>query len=86
MYNFPTSEFFTYDPLKHLDLPKGFWGDPELLRSLAGFFNKSFNPSKPVLAEHIAVAPGAGGCIDALLFNICDPNDGVLIPAPFWSE
>ena len=70
---------------QHLDYPKGFWGNPPLLKDLAKFFTDYFNPRVPVLHSHIALAPGAAGCIDALLFNICDPHDGVLIPAPYWS-
>ncbi|KAH8600047.1 pyridoxal phosphate-dependent transferase [Bisporella sp. PMI_857] len=85
IFKIPSTEVGTDHALKHLDFPKGFWGDPELLRSLAGVFNKSFNPWKPVLAAYIAVAPGAGGCIDALLFNICDAHDGVLVSGPYWN-
>ncbi|THV45507.1 hypothetical protein BGAL_0480g00040 [Botrytis galanthina] len=70
---------------EHLNFPKGFWGDPELLRSLASFFNKYFNPKIPVLATHIGVAPGAAGCIDAVLFNICDAHEGILVPGPHWN-
>jgi aspartate/methionine/tyrosine aminotransferase len=31
------------------------------------------------------VAPGASGCIDALLHNICNPGDGILIPRLYWN-
>jgi len=31
------------------------------------------------------VAPGASGCIDSLLYNICDPGDGILLPGPYWN-
>lgn len=70
---------------EHLSFPKGFWGDPEVLRSLSDYFNRFFSPRTPVLPSHIALAPGAAGCIDAVLFNICDPHDGVLVPAPYWN-
>jgi aspartate/methionine/tyrosine aminotransferase len=30
-------------------------------------------------------ASGASGCIDALLYNICDPGDGILLPGPYWN-
>jgi gliotoxin/aspirochlorine biosynthesis aminotransferase len=38
-----------------------------------------------VLPSHLATAPGAAGCIDALLFNICEAGDGVLMPSPYWN-
>ena len=71
---------------QHLSFPKGFWGDPELLRTLSEYFNQFFNPQTPVLPSHFALAPGAAGCIDAVLLNLCDPDDGVLVPAPYWSN
>ena len=38
------------------------------------------------MANHITVAPGAAFALDALLYNICDPGDGVLVPTPYWSK
>lgn len=70
---------------KHLSYPDGFAGDTELLKSLARFFNSYFKPHLPVEVEHIATAPGAAFALDALLYNICEPGDGVLVPGPFWS-
>ncbi|KAI1422005.1 1-aminocyclopropane-1-carboxylate synthase 7 [Xylaria sp. FL1777] len=71
---------------KHFSYPDGFAGDMALLEALASFFNKYFKPATPVRAmEHIATAPGAAASLDALLYNICEPGDGVLVPSPFWS-
>jgi aspartate/methionine/tyrosine aminotransferase len=56
-----------------------------LIEALASFFNQYFNPHVPVLPAHIAVAPGAAASLDALLYNICDPGEGVLVPGPYWS-
>ncbi|KAF3479521.1 uncharacterized protein GIQ15_06497 [Arthroderma uncinatum] len=61
-------------------------GDPRLLESLARLFNNYFNPCIPVSRSHIATAPGAAGCLDALLYNISSPGDGVLIPGPHWGD
>lgn len=74
----------SYKP-QHLSYPAGFSGDPDLLDALAAFFNSHFNPSSPVLSSHLVVAPGAGACLDAIMFNICDPGDAVLVPAPYWN-
>lgn len=38
-----------------------------------------------MLSSHIATAPGAVACLDALLYNICDDNEGVLVPGPYWN-
>ena len=70
---------------QHFSYPAGFSGDPELLSALSGFFNIYFRPQVQVLPSHIALAPGAAGCVDAALFNICDDGDGILIPGPYWS-
>lgn len=70
---------------QHLSYPGGLAGDPDLLTSLAEFFNDHFKPHIPVLEHHLAVAPGAAGCLDALIYNICDAGDGILIPAPCWN-
>ncbi|KAF3058033.1 putative inactive 1-aminocyclopropane-1-carboxylate synthase-like protein 2 [Daldinia childiae] len=70
---------------RHLSYPDGFAGDVELLKALASFFNSYFKPHVPVEVEHIATAPGAAFALDALLYNICEPGDAVLVPGPFWN-
>jgi aspartate/methionine/tyrosine aminotransferase len=68
-----------------LSYPRGFSGDPDLLEAYANFFNNYFHPHRSVEPSHLAVAPGASGCIDSLLYNICDPGDGILLPGPYWN-
>jgi aspartate/methionine/tyrosine aminotransferase len=64
--------------------PRSFSGFPGVLTAFAGFLNEYFNPAVPVDISHISTAPGAASCLDALLFNICDPGDGILVPGPYW--
>ncbi|POS75432.1 hypothetical protein DHEL01_v206174 [Diaporthe helianthi] len=71
--------------LKNFSYPRGFSGDPDLLDALAAFFNKYFSPLTQVLPDHLATAPGANACIDTLLYNICEPGDGILMPGPYWN-
>lgn len=71
---------------QHLDWPTGFWGDPGLLEILARVFNTYFHPHITVESRHVVVAPGAAACLDAILYNICNPGDGVLVPCPYWSR
>ncbi|KKZ61641.1 hypothetical protein EMCG_03826 [[Emmonsia] crescens] len=69
-------------------------GEPMLLESLAKLFNNYFNPCIPVSPHHIVTGLDAKSCLDALLYKICDPEDGVLVPGPycngdavnFWSR
>lgn len=60
-------------------------GDPEVLNGLCHLFNMNFCPRVPVVPSQVATGPGATACIDALLYNICDPGDGVLVPSPYWN-
>ncbi|KAL9084060.1 MAG: hypothetical protein Q9165_008261 [Trypethelium subeluteriae] len=69
----------------HFSYPRAFAGFPEVLDALSRFFNAYFEPSKPVEVSHLATAPGAASCLDTLLYNICDPGEGVLVPGPYWS-
>ncbi|OQE22438.1 hypothetical protein PENSTE_c010G05181 [Penicillium steckii] len=70
---------------RHFSYPLGFSGDPELIAALSKFLNENFHPHEPVQQSHIATAPGAASCLDALLHTICDPGDGVLVPGPYWN-
>ncbi|KAF2235968.1 PLP-dependent transferase [Viridothelium virens] len=70
---------------EHLSWPRGFHGNAELLEALAAFINSYFDPNTCVQPNQIAIAPGAAGCVDALLYNLCNPGDGVLLPAPYWN-
>ncbi|KAF1950196.1 1-aminocyclopropane-1-carboxylate synthase 7 [Byssothecium circinans] len=70
---------------RHFSYPRGFSGDPDLLAAYAHIFNTYFNPHIPVLPSQLATAPGAASCIDALLYNICEDGDGILLPGPYWN-
>lgn len=68
-----------------LSYPRAFAGFPEVLDAFAMFLNTYFKPLIPVEVSHLATAPGAASCIDTLLYNICDPGDGILVPGAYWS-
>ncbi|KAI1647341.1 putative ACC synthase [Daldinia loculata] len=70
---------------RHLSYSTGFAGDPDLLEALAQFFNTYFKPCIPVQKGDLATAPGAAYSLDGLLYNICEPGDGLLIPTPCWN-
>lgn len=73
-------------PTQHFSYPRGFSGDPDLLTTLSTFLNEYFDPHEPVQQSHLATAPGAASCLDALLHTLCDTGDGVLVPGPYWSK
>ncbi|GLA70042.1 hypothetical protein AtubIFM55763_010944 [Aspergillus tubingensis] len=70
---------------QHLDWPKGLCGYPPLLDALATTFNRYFKPYTPIESDHLAVTPGTSAGLDILLYHLCDPEDGVLVPCPYWS-
>ncbi|KAH8160894.1 hypothetical protein CIB48_g7353 [Xylaria polymorpha] len=70
---------------RHLSYPDGLNGDSGLLDALVQFLNSRFSPLIPVEKEHVSIAPGAAFALDALLYNICEPGDGLLVPTPCWN-
>lgn len=70
---------------QHLSYPNEFAGDADLIKALAAFVNEYFHPHIPVEPDHIATAPGAATCLNTFLYNLCEPGEGILVPAPFWS-
>jgi gliotoxin/aspirochlorine biosynthesis aminotransferase len=61
-------------------------GDPKLLLALTSLFNDYFQPHVPVMASHVITGAGAGAVLDSLVFNICNPGDGLLVLAPYWGK
>ncbi|KAF7617894.1 hypothetical protein AFLA_006804 [Aspergillus flavus NRRL3357] len=70
---------------EHLDWLKGFFGDATLLDLLASTVNTHFRSHSQVAADNIAVTAGAAAGLDTILYNICNPGDGVLVPCPYWN-
>ena len=71
--------------LQNFSYPAGFGGEPPLLEAVASFFNTYFHPSIPVTSNHVVTTPGAGTCLDSLLYTLCDSGDSVIVPGPCWS-
>ena len=65
--------------------PRAFAGFPEVLSAFADFLNNNFKPIVRVEVGHLATAPGAASGLDTVLYSICDPGDGILVPGPYWS-
>ncbi|KAF2280365.1 PLP-dependent transferase [Westerdykella ornata] len=75
-----------YLETKHLSYAGGLGGAPELLASIAKFYNYFFSPSLPVEPQHLVVGPGCSAILDTLINDICDAGDGLLVAAPMWGS
>ncbi|KAF5712490.1 1-aminocyclopropane-1-carboxylate synthase [Fusarium mundagurra] len=58
------------------------YGSNQLLSAAAGFFNRFFNPSSPVLPSQVLAGTGVTSLIDLIAWTICDKGDGILYPTP----
>lgn len=70
----------------HLSYADGLGGDVELLQAAAEFFNRYFHPHTPVKSQHIVTGAGCSSLLEAVLYDVCEPGDGVLIETPFWGK
>ncbi|KID73842.1 uncharacterized protein G6M90_00g000290 [Metarhizium brunneum] len=63
---------------------EGVGGCSQVRGLIADLANAHFNPRLKVDKSHVVL--GAGGCfaLNALVGEICDPGDGILIAAPYW--
>lgn len=63
---------------------EGVGGCPGVRQQIADLANDHFEPFQKVDKSHIVL--GAGGCyaLSALVSEICDPGDAILIAAPYW--
>lgn len=46
---------------------------------------ETFNPITTVDKSHIVLGAGASAVLSALIEQLCNPGDGVLIASPYWS-
>lgn len=60
-------------------------GSLRLFKALALLFDTYFHARTPVIKEHIISGVGCGSVIDHLVGVLCDPGDGILVSAPFYT-
>lgn len=58
-------------------------GMEEFRQALANFLARTTGVE--MQAEQIAVGSGASAILDMMMYAICEPGDGVLIPAPYYA-
>ncbi|KKK25541.1 hypothetical protein P175DRAFT_0445906 [Aspergillus ochraceoroseus IBT 24754] len=63
----------------------GIGGCPKTRQWMANLLNCRFHPAKTVDPSHIVLAAGGSFALTALVEQICDPGDGILIATPYWA-
>eukprot|EP00899_Mesostigma_viride_P019290 jgi/Mesvir1/27362/Mv07172-RA.1 len=59
-------------------------GLPRFRQSIAGLMNRTLPSSPPVAADDVIVGTGAHALVEHVIHSVCNPGDGVLIPAPYY--
>ena len=60
-------------------------GLPALRQAIAkNVMQRNMNSNVTVDVANIAVAAGAGAVVDLLFFTLCNENDGVIVPTPYY--
>lgn len=62
------------------------FGSHRLFAALCQHFNSSvFHPIRAVEPQHLITGPGCGPLLDQVFEHLCDPDDAVLIAAPYYN-
>ncbi|KAI1407312.1 putative acc synthase [Hypoxylon sp. FL1857] len=77
-------ENFTINPSDHLAYSVGPLGSPRLRKALANFFNTNFKAHQHVLPSEVIVLPGAISVLETLSWAVCNDNEGIIVPVPFY--
>ncbi|KAI1179309.1 putative aminotransferase class I and II family protein [Nemania sp. FL0916] len=77
-------ENFTINPSDHLAYSVGPLGSPRLRKALAEFFNTDFKAREHVLPSEVIVLPGVISVLETLSWAICNENEGIIVPVPFY--
>lgn len=59
-------------------------GSNRLRDTVAAFMNRNFKSADPLAGHNLAVFAGCASTLSALFQVLCDPGDGVLLPAPYF--
>lgn len=59
------------------------YGTAEFRSAVAAFLAKS--SGAPVSADNLVAAAGASAALDMLAYSLCEPGDGIIVPAPYYS-
>lgn len=68
-----------------LSYSEGIGGSPKARERIANIINQHFSPTVSVLTSHIVLAAGGSYALEALVEQICNPGDAIMIAAPYWA-
>ncbi|CAG8369859.1 unnamed protein product [Penicillium salamii] len=71
--------------MKDLSYSSGIGGCPKTRNLLASLVNRHFCPRVPVETSQVVLAAGGSFALTALVEQICNPGDGILIATPYWA-
>ena len=63
----------------------GPFGSRAFRAAFAEYFNRRFNPVKPVAPEHLIAASGVSAVLDMTTYVLTDEGDGILIGRPLYT-
>lgn len=59
-------------------------GSPGARQQIANLLNSRFQPRTEVRVEQVVLGAGGSFALNALVEQICEPGDAILIAAPYW--
>ncbi|KAL5598274.1 hypothetical protein FOBRF1_012067 [Fusarium oxysporum] len=72
-------------PDNHLTYGLGPRGSRRLRNAAAAFVNEDLGAVNKVISDDIIVTPGLNSAIESLIWTICNPGEGVLVPRPLYN-
>ncbi|KAF6831228.1 hypothetical protein CMUS01_07420 [Colletotrichum musicola] len=72
-------------PLNHLTYSTGPRGSVRLRRALGAFLTETLQAREAITSDDLFITPGLASGLDAIAWSVCDDNEGILIPQPFWN-
>lgn len=61
------------------------YGMADFRAALARFLTRARGPASPVDPEDLIVTSGASAALDILAYVLCEPGDGIVLPAPYYN-
>eukprot|EP01027_Heterolobosea_sp_BB2_P014415 GEZU01020702.1.p1 GENE.GEZU01020702.1~~GEZU01020702.1.p1 ORF type:complete len:391 (-),score=116.06 GEZU01020702.1:55-1227(-) len=69
------------DQVARYEMPNG---NSEFRSTLAKFMQRTFF-AKEISPDHLVITNGTGPALEMLAFCLCNPGDGIMIPAPYYA-
>lgn len=60
-------------------------GLPQCQKAICDMMNRTFIPNVPLNPEQLCIMSGCTSVVDSLVFCLCNPGEGILIPQPSYA-